>query len=46
LRAARPIMGARLCDARERDQTPLTVNHGSVAVPLFGSITSVRLLLA
>ena len=46
LRSARPFIAARLCDARERDQTSLTVKDGSVLVPLTGSITSVRLLLA
>ncbi|HEX7599849.1 MAG TPA: hypothetical protein VF518_16645, partial [Polyangia bacterium] len=46
LRAARPIIAAWSCDARERDLGPLLVSDGCVTVPLSGSITSVRLRLA
>jgi len=46
VRAARPITAARLCDARERDQASLVVSAEGVKVPLLGSITSVRLVLA
>jgi hypothetical protein len=46
MRTLRPIIAARLCDARERDQTELTIDDGEVQVPVAGSITSVRLLLA
>lgn len=46
LRAIRPIVAARLCDARERDQADLTMVDGSVVVPVSSAITSIRLMLA
>jgi len=45
LRAARPILAAWLCDARERDLQPLPVVEGRVEVPLTHALTSVRLVL-
>ncbi|MBI5480093.1 MAG: hypothetical protein HY906_14600 [Deltaproteobacteria bacterium] len=45
LRAARPILAAWLCDARERDLRGLQVADGRVEVPLALGLTSVRLLL-
>jgi hypothetical protein len=46
LRAARPIVAAWLCDARERDLRALPVAGGRVEVPLAYGLTSVRLILA
>lgn len=40
------IEAAYLCDVRERDLQPLEVRDGQVCVPLAGTITSVRLILA
>ena len=42
---AHTIKEATLCDARERDLSPLTVEDGQVAVPLAGAITSVRFIV-
>lgn len=42
--ASRPIYAARLCDARERDSSPLLVENGVVRLSVTRSITSVRVL--
>jgi hypothetical protein len=40
----RVIREAYLCDARERDIQPLPVEHGSVRLPMPGTIATLRLL--
>jgi hypothetical protein len=40
----RPIKAATLCDARERDLSPLELEGGAAMVTLDGALTSVRLL--
>jgi len=41
----RAVRAAWLCDARERDLAPLTVEGGGAVLTMPGSIASVRLML-
>ena len=41
-----PIRTATLCDARERDLSPLDIQGGQAVVPIQGAITSIRLQLS